>query len=81
MKFESDILFEDCPYMFCSTFDEGFQTFSSWEKFIAIYMIHAHKISKPLYVNSARVDSKTNTIFVDVGEFIQVPWDELSKYI
>ena len=79
MKFVADILFEDFPRMFCQELDEGYQIFTSWEEFVSLYLAHMHSEKKPLYVFEATVTG--NNVFVNAGQLIEVPWDELKSYI
>lgn len=78
MKFESDIVFEG-NYLFCPELDEGFQIFNSWADFINLYTVHMHKENKPLYVYEATVNG--NNIFVNAGQLVQIPWNEIEQYI
>lgn len=79
MKFKSDILFEDFPCMLCEEFDEGHQSFTSWEDFLFRVKYFLHKDTLPQYVFGA-VKQGMN-VFVDMSQIIKVPWEELEKYI
>ena len=79
MTFEADILFEETPYMFCPEFDEGFQTFNSWQQFVHLYIRHMHADHKPMYVHKASITG--NNVFVDASQLYAVPWDEIENYI
>ena len=87
MKFEADILFKEYEFLFCPDFKEGYQAFKSWSEFLNIFSEHYSDLAvKPLYVMPASTPNDLNTeespdLFVDVSQFIVIPWDELENYI
>ena len=70
----------DYPMMFCPDFEEGYQTFGSWDEFMELLSHHTKVSTRPLYVHPAQLTAD-NMLFVDVSQFIVVPWDELENYI
>ena len=80
MKFSADIIFEDVDCLFCPELDEGFQIFKSWSEFIELYIEHMHSSIKPMYVFKATL-SGSRDVFVNAGQLVVIPWDEIENYI
>lgn len=80
MKFASDIIFETFPYLYCPDFQEGHQYFQSWKEFIELFTRYMKGNSKPLYCIGAHAGDN-NVLYVDVSQYVEIPWKELEKYI
>ena len=80
MKFQADILFDDSDCLFCPDLEEGFQIFRSWDEFLDLFRAHFRKETIPLYVYKADIVNQVN-VFVDAGNLVAIPWDELENYL
>lgn len=74
---EANKLFDDFPCMYCEEFREGHQTFRSWEQFLKHTLYYLKSNTLPRYVFNA--EFRDNTVYVDVSQVIEVPWDELDN--
>ena len=78
-KFPADVIFEDTEYLYCESFEQGYQIFKSWAEFLMLYIAHMKATEKPMFVYFATVAN--NNIFVNTGEIVLIPWEELDAYV